>query len=128
AYPPEQMQHSWVAERVAVTDLSRVLHNLVFGKDDLSWGPNNVFHFPKRGGTGAIWSACAARLPRERINFQSRVQKIDSAAKQVTTTDGREWDYDALVSTLPLTELVRLSGRDEFSDLAAFGLKYSSAN
>ena len=122
------MQHSWVGERVAVTDLSRVLHNLALEKDDVSWGPNSVFHFPKRGGTGAIWSACAARLPPERMHFQSRVQKIDAAAKRVTTTDGREWIYDALISTLPLTELLTLSGRSEFVDLATSGLKYSSAN
>jgi protoporphyrinogen oxidase len=128
AYPPEQMQHGWVGDRVAVTDLTRVLHNLALEKDDVSWGPNNVFHFPKRGGTGAIWSACAAHLPRERMQFGSRVQKIEPALKRVTTRDGREWNYDALVSTLPLTELLRLSSRDEFADVAAQGLKYSSAN
>jgi len=62
------------------------------------------------------------------MHFGNRVQKIDPAAKRVTTNNGEEWDYDALVSTLPLTELLRLSGRDEFSDVARSGLKYSSAN
>ena len=122
------MQHSWVGERVAVTDLARVLQNLIFEKDDISWGPNNVFHFPKQGGTGSIWSACAARLPKERMHFQRRVQKIELAAKRATTAEGQEWDYDSLISTLPLTELLRLSGRNDFSNLAAVGLKYSSAN
>src|SRR5207244_5924527 len=120
--------YGWVGERVAVTDLTRVLHNLVFEKDDVSWGPNNVFHFPKRGGTGAIWSACAERLPEERMHFGSRARKIQPASKRVITADGREWNYDALVSTLPLTELLRLSGRDEFADVAVQGLKHSSAN
>jgi len=128
AYPAEQMQHSWVGERVAVTDLSRVLHNLESAKDDVSWGPNSVFHFPRNGGTGAICSACAARLPRDQMHFETRVQKIDAQKKKVTTADGREWNYDALVSTLPLTELLRLSGRNEFAELAKSGLKYSSAN
>jgi len=122
------MQHRCVGERVAVTDLSRVLHNLVFERDDVSWGPNSVFHFPKQGGTGAIWSTCASRLPEERTHFRSAVQKIDVKTKQVTTTDGRTWDYEALISTIPITELLRLSGRTEFVDLANSGLKYSSAN
>jgi protoporphyrinogen oxidase len=62
------------------------------------------------------------------MHFGSCVQKIEPVSKRLTTTDGREWNYDALVSTLPLTELLRLSARDEFADVAAQGLKYSSAN
>lgn len=127
-YPPEKLNHSWVGERVATVDLARVLQNLVFEKDDVSWGPNSVFHFPKRGGTGAIWSACTTRLPPERIHLCSRVQSIEPAAHRAATADGRTWNYDALVSTIPLTELLRLSGHSEFSTLAERGLKYSGAN
>jgi len=127
-YPAEQMNHGWVGERVAVADLGRVLRNLVFEKDDVSWGPNSVFHFPKRGGTGAIWSACASRLPQEKLHFGTSVQSIAPASQSVETKDGRTWHYDALVSTLPLTELLALSGRHEFFDAAERGLKYSSSN
>ena len=63
AFPPERMNASWVGERVAVTDISRVLKNLIYNRDDVSWGPNNRFQFPRAGGTGAIWEACAASLP-----------------------------------------------------------------
>ena len=71
AYPPELLDASWVGDRVAVTDLKRVLHNLVIAKDDVSWGPNHTFRFPVRGGTGAIWKACADRLPRQRLRFDA---------------------------------------------------------
>jgi protoporphyrinogen oxidase len=127
-YPAEQMHHGWVGERVAVTDLSRVLSNLVFEKDDVSWGPNSVFHFPKHGGSGAIWSACAARLPQDRMHLGHRVKSVEPRTHRVETEDGRTWTYDALVSTVPLTDLLRLSKRDQFSDVAARGLKYSSSN
>jgi protoporphyrinogen oxidase len=127
-YPAEQMNHGWVGERVAETDLARILSNLVFERDDVSWGPNNVFHFPKHGGTGAIWKACAARLPRQRMHFGQQVKSIAPEARCVLTADGRSWNYDALVSTLPLTDLLCLSRRYKFSDLAAAGLKYSSSN
>ena len=63
AHDPSIMNATWVGDRVAPTDLRRVLKNLVFQTDDRAWGPNNTFRFPKRGGTGAIWKACAARLP-----------------------------------------------------------------
>lgn len=128
ACPAEQMTHTWVGERVAVPDLTRVLNNLVFEKDDVAWGPNNVFHFPKRGGTGAIWTACAKRLPKNKIHLGARVQSIDPAAHRVTTSDGRTWSYDALISTIPLTELIRLTGHDNFSQIAARGLKSSKTN
>ena len=128
AYPAEQMGHGWVGERVAVADLTRILENLVYEKDDVSWGPNRVFHFPKEGGTGAIWSACVQRLPHDRVHLGCGVQTIDPVARRATTGDGRTWNYDALISTIPLTTLLRISGRDEFSPLAARGLKHSSSN
>ena len=128
AYRAEEMNHRWVGERVSVVDLGRVLDNLVFERDDVSWGPNAVFQFPKHGGTGAIWSACAGRLPKDRMHLGSMVQTIDSDAQEVRTADGRVWKYDALISTIPLTELLRLSGQTKFEKLAMRGLKHSSSN
>jgi len=128
AYPPKTMNARWVGERVAVTDLDRVLKNLVFDLDDYSWGPNSTFGFPKVGGTGAIWQSCADRLPAERLILNATVVAIDLAAKRVTTRDGRVFDYECLISTLPLTELIRLSGQSELAPLAEQGLVHSSSN
>lgn len=128
AYAAEEMNHQWVGERVAVVDLGRVLDNLVFEKDDVSWGPNAVFQFPKHGGTGAIWSACSKRLLKDRMHLGCVVRSIDPDAREVQTADGRSWKYDALISTIPLTELLRLTGHTEFEKLAMRGLKHSSSN
>jgi protoporphyrinogen oxidase len=128
AHPPELMNAVWVGERVAVTDLGRVLANLVLAKDDLSWGPNNTFQFPKSGGTGAIWRACARRLPAERLHFQTRVDRIDLQARQVITTSGQVFAYDQLVSTLSLRELIRMTGQAHLQAAADRGLLYSSSN
>jgi protoporphyrinogen oxidase len=126
AYPPELMNTAWVGERVAVTDLKRILHNLVHAKDDVSWGPNNTFQFPVHGGTGAVWRACAQRLPREKLRFNTPVTGID--LKRRTVTAGETIQYDALISTLPLRELIRLSGQAGFERAAEQGLLYSSSN
>ena len=128
AYPPAMMSAAWVSERVAVTDLGRVLKNLVYRTDDLSWGPNNTFQFPKHGGTGAIWKACAAQLPQDKLHLNTKIAHIDLNAKRVYTDDGREYVYEQLISTIPLLELIKLSGQMQFKALAERGLLYSSSN
>lgn len=128
AFPPEMMNAVWVGERVAVTDLSRVLTNLALGKDDLSWGPNNTFQFPKHGGTGAIWSACAKRLPAARIKLNARVVSIDMGKREVVTASGERFGYEHLISTIPLTDLIHLSGQPRLQPIADRGLLYSTSH
>ena len=128
AFPPELMNAAWVGERVAVTDLKRVLHNLVCAKDDVSWGPNNTFQFPKHGGTGAIWRACAERLPAEKLLFNTRVIRIKLEEKLAETANGQSFHYEKLVSTLPLTELIKLTGQSQFQPVAERGLLCSASN
>ncbi len=128
AYPPERMSNEWVGERVAVTDLKRVLHNLVHRKDDVNWGPNNKFQFPLHGGTGAIWRAAAQRLPQEKLRFNTVVRGIDVKKRTLTTTSGEVIGYDTLIPTLPLRELIRLSGAKQFEAAAERGLLYSTSH
>jgi protoporphyrinogen oxidase len=128
ACPLELMSAAWVGDRVAVTDIKRVLHNLVHAKDDVSWGPNNTFRFPLRGGTGAIWRACAERLPKDRLKFGTAVTSIDLDRHEATAANGETFKYGTLISTIPLTELIRLSGQSQFNELSKTGLLYSTSN
>jgi protoporphyrinogen oxidase len=129
AYPPEQMSHHWVGERVAVTDLRRVTKNILFDQDDLSWGPNNTFQFPRHGGTGAIWTRVADLIGRDRFRFRSSVVSIDEDKRIVRCSDGSEQGYETLISTLPLDVSTRmLSAKRSAIAEAAAGLKYSSSN
>ena len=63
AIPTDKMQCSWLGERVATANVNRVIEN-VLKKEDAGWGPNAVFRFPQKGGTGGIWKAVAKRLLR----------------------------------------------------------------
>jgi protoporphyrinogen oxidase len=108
AYDPAKLDVGWMGERVATVDLRRILANLVERRDDVSWGPNSTFRFPLYGGTGAIWTALAARLPQDRLRFASAVAAIDPDAKQVTLHGGERIDYDVLISTMPADALLRL--------------------
>ncbi len=127
-YPAEMLNSRWIGERVAAVDLKRVLGNLVWKRDDASWGPNSLFRFPVRGGTGAIWKACADRVGRSRMHFSDPVVSIDLEKREVVTLNQKTYRYDALLSTMPLTELTRLCGMDGLSESAGRGLLHSASN
>jgi protoporphyrinogen oxidase len=109
AYPPEQMDWTWVGERVAPTDLKRILKNSVFDVDDPSWGPNARFRFPLYGGTGSIWRTLSEKLPQAKIFLNREISTLDAAHRKITFSDGTVETYDILFSTIPLTHLVRLA-------------------
>lgn len=128
AYPPDELDFHWVAERVSIADLSRILENIFHERDDISWGPNNTFRFPKFGGTGSIWRECARRLPQEKIRLGAEVQSIDTARKEVTLASGETLGYEHLISTMPLDRLVHSSDLAAELGPAADRLVHSSTN
>jgi len=107
AYPPEQLSARWVGERVAMPDLDRIRRNIRDQRDDVSWGPNNRFRFPKHGGTGAIWRELAKTFAPGTIDFDATVAQIDTRKQIVHLTNGGERPYDTLVSSMPLKVLAR---------------------
>lgn len=106
-YPPEEMDVGWMGERVAVPDLERVRRGIRENRDDVSWGPNNRFRFPESGGTGAIWEGVARQLQPGRILLSSPVVAVDAGAKTLRSEAGELFEWDALISTMPLDRLCR---------------------
>ncbi len=116
AYPPEQLSHHWIADRVAPIAAATV-----------AWGPNRQFRFPERGGTGEIWRRLAARLPKSQLHLRREVVAIDTRAQEVIFADKQRRHYDRLVSTIPLDSLVtraQLASLKPLSD----ALQYSSVH
>ena len=109
ATPPEQMSSTWIAERVSVIDFRRALRSVLLGEDDLGWGPNNTFKFPKRGGTGEIYRRLAARLG-DRVLFERELVEVDAERRLLRFADGSAEEYGALVSTMPIDRLVASLG------------------
>lgn len=99
--PLETMGKEWLGERVSVVDLARVMKNIAEQKDDVNWGPNNRFKFPKSGGTGAIFEGIARPL-QDRIACDHELESVDLEAKEVTFANGRKEQYDVLINTTPL--------------------------
>jgi protoporphyrinogen oxidase len=127
ACDPSQMDCGWMGERVATVDLERVVMNIVDNRADVSWGPNNTFRFPLRGGTGEIWRRLAARLPAEVIHYDRRVERVEAKRKRIHFAGGDREDYDILISTMPMDSLVACSDLDELKPAAA-GLRYSTTH
>jgi protoporphyrinogen oxidase len=131
ARPPERLAWHWIGDRVATVDVSRVIENIRLGRDDVSWGPNNRFRFPRRGGTGAIWRELSDRLRRahpNRIHMHHAVIRLDTARREAHFSNGTSVRYQRLLSTMPIDVLTRLS--DLSGDLAPAleDLEYSSTH
>jgi UDP-galactopyranose mutase len=105
ATPAEQMNYVWIGERVSVVDIQSVLRAILFDKEETSWGPNNTFKYPLRGGTGFLYEGMR-RFVEHKLELECPVSRVDPVAKQVHTADGRVWPYDVLLSTMPLTPLL----------------------
>ena len=127
AHPLESMSHQWIGERVATVDVDRILDTVIFGRDDRDWGPNRTFRFPARGGTGAIWNAVAAMIPRQHFRYNSRVTRIDAQRHRVCTAAGEEHPYDVLISSLPLDVMAGLLGDPALTRETA-DLEYSTTH
>jgi UDP-galactopyranose mutase len=110
AHPPAMMNKEWIGERMAVVNLEKVLGNLILGKDDVAWGPNATFKYPRYGGTGGLFGRMQPYV-QDQLRLGTRVAAIDTARKVARLEDGTEERYDALLSTMPLDLLVgRLEG------------------
>jgi protoporphyrinogen oxidase len=128
AYHPSRLSSCWIQERVATVDLSRILRNLVLRQDDLGWGPNSTFRFPLRGGTGAIWQGVSERLPERHMRWGSRVVGVDPSNRRISLSDGSQVEYEYLVSTMPLDQLLGMLA--DAPELSSYSDKffYSSTN
>ena len=105
AWPVEQMSHDWVGERVAEVDIKRIMDNHIYDRDDIGWGPNSQFRFPKFRGTGAIWEKIAEHLPEKKLHFNAALERINVKDKTIDFRDGTRSEYDLLISTIPITDL-----------------------
>ncbi len=126
-YPPEEMSSDWIGERVARVDLEEVAKNMIYKKCDVSWGPNNMFRFPLRGGTGEIWHRLAGDLPTERIMLNSEVVRVSTERNIVELASGGQVEYDRLISTIPLEVLIACADTKEL-DSVVQGLRHSSVH
>ncbi|HSH62038.1 MAG TPA: FAD-dependent oxidoreductase [Acidimicrobiales bacterium] len=128
ATPADLMNYVWIGERVSVVNVETILRNVILGEDQVSWGPNNTFKYPLRGGTGFLYEGLRTFV-EEHLHLETPVTTVDPVAKEVRTADGRTWAYDVLLSTIPLNKLVgTMDDVPESIRWAVPGLKWSGSH
>ncbi|MGA8261799.1 MAG: FAD-dependent oxidoreductase [Arenicellales bacterium] len=119
AHPPKTMSYQWIGERVAVPALDKVLKSICLNEDNISWGPNNTFRFPRKGGTGAIWKSLGGRLPPDRVVMNGEIHSLDLEGKRVSVRDYGSVAYDCLINTIPVDRLCGYANEPRLREPAA---------
>lgn len=103
---PSEMTFEWTGNRVPKPTLWQVLRGAIWSKQT-NIGTNVDFRYPVSGvGYGVI--ATAMKEKAAKINYQHRASTVLTEKKKVLFDNGKEADYDTLISTLPLPELIRI--------------------
>jgi protoporphyrinogen oxidase len=103
---PRELTTEWVTTRVPRPSLSERVQGL-FGEVKGNFGPNAFFRYPQRGGISSLAESLAGRL-EEKIIYSTEVSRIDPESRIVTCANGKTYDYNVCISTLPLPLTVRL--------------------
>ncbi len=119
---PKELETKWVGNRMHSPDLDEVLKGS-FETQDKIFYYTNFMNYPKKGGFRSILNTSREGLD---IKFNKEVVKIDTKNKVLTFKDESTQNYENLISSLPLPEIVKML-EDVPSDVkeAAKNLKHT---
>lgn len=83
------------------------------------------FYYPKRFGYGELWIRMAEAI-KENIQYNKWVKSIDFTSKAVITTDGKKYQADIIITTIPWMEFETIAGMPEDIKESIAQLKFSS--
>jgi protoporphyrinogen oxidase len=116
-YPLAEMETSWLGGRVPLPDLEQMIEGALKPAPK-PMGPNARFGYPRRGGFQALMDGFLPHLQGP-LELRADVVRVEPGKRVVTLADGRRYRYEALVSTLPLPDLVRMIGDDAPAEVRA---------
>jgi protoporphyrinogen oxidase len=103
---PREMTFEWTNNRVPQPTTWQVLRGAIWEKQT-NIGTNATFRYPAEdGGYGTIAETLASRVNGLHLNH--RAERIDTKARCIRFTNGTSVDYELLISSIPLPELIRL--------------------
>jgi UDP-galactopyranose mutase len=101
----KRLAADWTGERVAAPEGVQEKFDTQGGNRKPLQSDTNVA-YPAKGGFGEIFNTLGKKITN--IELEKRAVKIDPSAKIVYTADGGSYAYEHLISTIPVTNLVRL--------------------
>jgi len=122
---PRELTSAWCERFVPIPSPEQVLAGAV-GAGSAQLGYNVSFSYPRTGGIEALPRALAAELDPARTRLGCAPERIDPRAGTLTLA-GETVGYSALISSIPLPELVGLLSAAPDEVLAATGRLRSTA-
>jgi len=124
--PLSEMETSWLGGRVPMPDLGEMIDGAL-SPSAKPMGPNARFGYPLRGGFQALMDAFVPRLAQP-PRLGTSLESVSPGKRTALLSDGSTVKFDALISTLPLPELVRRLGNEAPLHVrdAAAGLRHVS--
>jgi len=104
--PLRQIDPAWASWAVPVPTPAQIREAARPGSK-LQLGYNPVFQYPREGGIGVL--AAALARGKFRLHLDEKVVAIDLDRRRAETANGRTFDFERLVSTVPLPELLRMT-------------------
>ena len=121
---PRYLTTEWMGRFMPPTPLERVVEGAL-AEQTASVGYNATYRYPVRGGIETLVEALARRAGP--IALEAEAVAIDPRKRTIELADGTTTDYESLISTIPLPELVqRLRGAPKSVVAAAKRLRCSS--
>jgi UDP-galactopyranose mutase len=124
--PLTEMETSWLGGRVPLPDLNEIIEGALepVGKP---MGPNARFGYPLQGGFEALMKGFLPHI-KGTVETSAKVVELVPQEKLLALADGRRFQYDQLISTMPLPELVKVIGANAPAEVhaAAAGLRHIS--
>jgi protoporphyrinogen oxidase len=126
AVPLTEMETSWLGGRVPLPDLEQIITGALEPAAK-PMGPNARFGYPLRGGFQALVSGFVPHI-KGTIELNADIAAVSPKQHLLTLADGRRYEYESLISTMPLPELVNIIGDEAPEEVkrAAAGLKHIS--
>ncbi len=120
---------SWAEKFVPLPDTEDILLKFLSQKNNKEYGYNVFFYYPKKNGIQALIDSVAKLIDKKNIITESEVVKIDCERKKVLFLHNNKIEtinYDVLISTIPLLELIKKSSLPQKIKLYAKKLNYTS--
>ncbi len=131
AYRPDDLDSNWCGQRsgsaacnVPNVSLSRLAWQFLSSSDSPGWSSDTKVSYP-RGGSGEIWRRVAERVPADRLNFGTSLTRVDPAEHLAYLSNGKIYQYEHVISAVPLDNLLRMLTRQPKLSSMAPLLKYS---
>jgi len=123
-YPLERLTTEWCAPFVPVPKPEEVIEG-AYGKRTEGFGYNTVFHYPKRGGIGALATALALKLRGLRLGLE--VESVNLKKREAAIRHFGTVSFRRLINTSPLNEFIAgTQDAPERIKKAAAGLRHNT--